>query len=192
MLDCERNVLHVRIAVNVRMVVCGTHENGSHRCLWTVVPSVRIVILCARVASCSTSILHRRIAVCRSYRHLREPSFQARESSFYVYARVANYRRIILHTRIAVCGTREPSPFAGAIVLQARESPFYARELLVAGESFFKRELLFAGAIVPSMRIIILCARVTSCRRIVLHTRIAVCKSHCSMRENRRCMSENC
>src|SRR5438046_1675400 len=44
--DCERNGVHVRIAVEVRMVVCGSHENGSHRRLW-------------------------------------EPSFQARESSFY-------------------------------------------------------------------------------------------------------------
>ena len=45
--DCERNGVHVRIAVEMRMVVCGSHENGSHRRLW-------------------------------------EPSFQERESSFYV------------------------------------------------------------------------------------------------------------
>ena len=101
MFDCERNVLHVRIAVNVRMVVCGTHENGSHRCLWTVVPSVRIVILCARVASCSTSILHRRIAVCRSYRHLREPSFQARENHIVVFSG-AFWLSLLIATSVAI------------------------------------------------------------------------------------------
>ena len=124
MLDCERNVLHVRIAVNARMVVCGTHENESHRCLWTVVPSVRIVILCARVASCSTSILHRRIAVCRSYRHLWEPSFQARESSFYmrellIIGESFFTRELLFVGAITVCGSHR-SPSLRIAILCAR------------------------------------------------------------------------
>ena len=147
----ESIVLCARISIHTRMWEkrssrenCSLCENGR---LWeprellfagAVVPSARIVILCARVASGRTIIFRTRIAVCGSYRRLWEPSFHARESSFYAWELL----------------------FAG--------EAFQAHELLVVWESSF------VGAIVQSTRIVIPCVRVSSCRTIILRTRIAV------------------
>ena len=47
-----------------------------------IVPTMRIIILWARVASSRTIILRKRIAVCGSNRHLWEPSVHVRKSPF--------------------------------------------------------------------------------------------------------------